>query len=333
MYSEYQMRLSDALDKFLSRSPKSAKNLRQLTPTEFELITILSKLYRDMNTLLTQLITIRTLIYAMHDKQLYAIHVNICRIIESITKQRDKIYATKATFTMLCPSPFELKAIQDIITKTQTRLEFLEQTIIPENLLLTPIYDYLQIKSIDFKTEIKSRFTTQQELIDAMHNKDILSAYVTEILNITSQDQNESAYKERLNRYLHAREAKEHSLSEQYEQHDAENKRMNMLKDYMTNFQSAIYSSISSLRENIIIGIKDKGLRSFVNANGRTSPMLLCCYMNGDRPIYKYVTVDGKITEHLTYRCSFKDKTQAEQVKTTCSAQYPKRLFDIIVPM
>ena len=53
----------------------------------------------------------------------------------------------------------------------------------------------------------------------------------------------------------------------------------------------------------------------------------------GDKPICKYVTVDGKITEHLTHRCSFKTKTQAEQVKTTCSAQYPKRLFDIIVPM
>ena len=333
MYSEYQMKLSDALDKFLSRSPTSSKPLRTLTPAEFEIVATMSKLYRDMNTLLTQLITIRTLITAINDKPLWTINGNICRIIHSVTKQRDKIHATKAIFAVICPTPFEIKAIEELISKSVTRIEFLEQTIIPENLILTPIYDYLQVKNLTFKEEIKTRFTTQTALIDAMHDKETLTAYVTEIMNTIFQTPNANAYQARLDQYLHARDMKNNTLSEQYEQRDIENQRIAMLRDYMTNFQSAIYASISSLHENIVIGIREKGLRSFVNANGRKSPMLLCCYMNGDRPVYKYVTIDGKITEHLTHRCSFKTKTQAEQVKTTCSAQYPKRLFDIIVPM
>ena len=333
MYSEYQMRLSDALDKFLSRSSTSSKPLRTLTPAEFETVATMSKLYRDMNTLLTQLITIRTIIAAINDKPLWAINGNICRIIHSVTKQRDKVHATKATFAVICPTPFEAKAIQELITKSKQRIEFLEQTIIPENLSLTPIYDYLQAKNLTFKEEIKIRFTTQSALIDAMHDKEILSAYVTEILDTTAQSADANAYQIRLNRYLHARDMKNNTLSDQYEQRDKEERRIAMLKDYMTNFQSAIYDSVISLHENILIGIREKGLRSFVNANGRTAAMLLCCYMNGDRPICKYVTVDGKITEHLTHRCSFKTKIQAEQVKTICSAQYPKRLFDIITPM
>ena len=315
MYSEYQMNLSDALDKFLSRSPTSSKPLRTLTPAEFEMVATMSKLYRDMNTLLTQLITIRTLITAINDRPLRAINGNICRIIHSVTKQRDKIHATKATFAVIRPTPFEIKAIEELINKSITRIEFLEQTIIPENLILTPIYDYLQVKNLTFKEEIKTRFTTHTALIDAMHDKETLTAY---------------AYQARLDQYLHARDMKNNTLSEQYEQRDIETRRNAMLHDYMTNFQSAIYDSVSSLHENIVIGIREKGLRSFVNVNGRKAAMLLCCYMNGDRPVYKYVTVDGKITEHLTHRCSFKTKTQAEQVKTICSAQYPKRLFDII---
>ena len=330
MYSEYQMNLSDALDKFLSRSPTSSKPLRTLTPAEFEMVATMSKLYRDMNTLLTQLITIRTLIAAMNDRPLRAINGNICRIIHSVTKQRDKIHATKATFAVICPTPFEIKAIEELINKSITRIEFLEQTIIPENLILTPIYDYLQVKNLTFKEEIKTRFTTQTALIDAMHDKETLTAYVTEIMDTIFQTPNANAYQARLDQYLHARDMKNNTLSEQYEQRDIETRRNAMLHDYMTNFQSAIYDSVSSLHENIVIGIREKGLRSFVNANGRKAAMLLCCYMNGDRPVYKYVTIDGKITEHLTHRCSFKTKTQAEQVKTICSAQYPKRLFDII---
>ena len=330
MYSEYQMRLSDALDKFLSKSPHTSKFVRKLTPEEFERITTMSKLYRDMNSLLTQLITIRTLITAIDNQSLLAVKGNICRMVDSIMKQRDKIYATKATFAVICPTPFESKAIEDLIAKSKQRIEFLEQTIIPENLRLTPIYDYLQIKNMTFKEEIKSRFVTQSELIEAMHDKEILSAYIAEILDTTAQIPNANAYQTRLSDYLSARDKRNNTLSDQYEQRDAEIKRINILKDYMTTFQSAIYSSVYSLRENILIGIKDKGLRSFINANGRDASMLLCCYMYGNKPVCKYVTTDGKLTEHLTHRCSFKTKAQTEQIKTTCATQYPTRLFDII---
>ncbi len=333
MYSEYQMKLSDALDKFLTRCSEKSKPFRTLTPAEFETVATMSKLYREMNQLLTQLITIRTIITAINDKPLWTINGNICRIIHSVMKQRDKIHATKATFATSCPTPFEKAAIDALITSSEHRIEFLEKTIIPENLILTPIYDYLQVKQLTFKEEIKTRFATQTALIDAMHDKNTLTAYVTEIITTVTQTPHKDAYKARLNQYLHVRDMKDNTASDQYERQDIENRRIAILHDYMTNFQSAIYTAVASLHENLAIGIRDKGLRSFVNANGRKSPMLLCCYIYGDKPIYKYVTVDGKLTEHLTHRCSFNTKTQAEQVKTACSAQYPKRLFDIIVPM
>lgn len=332
MYSEYQMRLSNILNKFLNKCTNTNQPIRQMNPAEFEMLSHLSKINRQINLLIMQLSAISSIIDAIDKTEMYAVKCNVWRIIQSLTHQRDKMRATKAAFATIAPNNGELTAIKDMTRSITKRIQFLETVIIPENLKLTPIYDYLEIQNRTFAEELRIRFPNYIELIDTLqHNKNALAEYIHEILTTTEQAGHKDDYKERLIQYNHAKAQKDMSAVEQQELREKENRRISILKDYMQNFQSAFYESLRNIKPNPIIGINTEiGLRKAINIYGKGSYVVLCCSVYHDRPHYQYVRANLLLSPHISDHTVFKTKTDANEACKICVQKYPTKLFDII---
>lgn len=326
------VRIDTRIYDYLNRGKVSrGKIMRNLSCEEMEWIDLLRKRGRELNALIVELITIRQLLRKMNEPKLFYISENLNRIMFSLKKQRDFAVALKNTIFSVEPYPQEIPLIKDFMTRVETRINYLRNSIIPENLELTPIKEYLEIMGVkDFTEDIYRRFGSRMNMYDAnTERNDELEQYMMDILLTVHNRGLDDKYKERLSKYIEQEDKRltQKKLEKKQEKLD---KDISLAKDGMDAFQRMFHKGIRSLKGCSTIKMGWQSVEKKLDEYGRDAYVILCCYVFNGKCVYRYVGEDHDLTNTFFKAKAFKEGFEATDIMAELEKKYPEKVFDVV---
>ena len=328
-YAKMDTRIYGYLER--AKTNRERKALRALSSDELEWINTIRKRTKDLNVLVMELITIRQLLRKMKEPKLFYITQNLNRIMFSVIKQRDFAVALKHTIATTEPLPYEIPLVKEFLTKVNTRISYLRNSVIPENLRLTPIQEYLEIVGAkDFSEDIYSRFGSGIGVFDANTDRnDELEQYMMDILLTVHEKGLDDCYRERLNSYIEQEEKRIQQKKIEAKQEKLE-KDIALSKDGMDAFQRMFHKGIRTLKGSEKIHMGFWSIEQKISEYGRDAYFVLCCYVFQGRCIYRYVGEDNNLVTTFFKAKAFKDGFEASDVMAELEKQHPEKLFDAV---
>ena len=163
--------LNQYLDR--ARQEDGAKTIRKLTADELEAIHELGKQYKEFNRVIMELLVIINVLTRLRQTELYYIVANARRIIQSLARQRNKGYVIKKALAIVKPKDDVMPEIRRFIAVSRRRMDYIRQTIIPENLDLTPIKEYVKLIGAEsFASAVYERFSEPRKSSAIMTTRD-----------------------------------------------------------------------------------------------------------------------------------------------------------------
>lgn len=327
-YVKFDTRLYGYLDR---SNAKRDRPIRNMTSEELERSDILRKRIKDMAILITEMITIRNLLRTINEPKLFYIQNNINRIMFSVVHQRDFAKSLRRAFMTVQPMPYEEPLIKDFISRVATRIDFLRGTIIPENLLLTPIQEYLEIiGEKDFTADINAKFGNRTAMFDANTGKnDEIEHYAADILLTVHEHGLDDKYRERLNRYIEMENRREEN-KKQERKAEKDRRDMELMKDGMDAFQRMFNKGIRTLKGCETIKMGFWTIEKKISEYGRDGYVLLCVYVHNNKCVYRYGGEKNDLVPTFYQARIFKDGFEATDAMAEMEKKYPDRLFDVI---
>lgn len=294
----------------------------------------LMRKYYDMNILVTEILAINRVLKRLDDQKIYAMTNNLYRVMNSLARQRDKVFVCKCAVQSLRPEPYEVEYLQQIMRDTDKRIQFIRGTILPENLELTPIKEYLELTGAkSLADDIYEKIGNRKELVEIVARAGDpdgrVDRYVAQVLETVRKAGKETAYQERIaGWYERSERIKAEKTAEEKAERDARN-----LKDaeaYMRYFRSEFNRCIRTLDGNESVGISRISLEKMLNKNGRNVWVVIRCYMYGGNPVYRYYKGGGVWKKMMFGAKVFTDEEEATEVVRRYAEEYRGQVFDVM---
>lgn len=300
------------LDKFIqsatSGDTESENTLRDVS-TDIVIMNKLRSLRREFGYLIIQLVCVVHILNRL-DIELPAKNIN--RAIGSLRKQRKFISLARDSYKKKAPSEKEITAFKALITSCEKRLDFVRQTILEENLKLTPVMEYLEIKGCSLKEDIMNHFNDIEAIINA--EDDDYAPYVEEILQTVKVNGKADAYMVRLAEYQRIEAARQKRIDE--ERNDRKNEREKAVsEDGMTIFISHFRDCLYYMRGDAVIHLAMPGLRNALQLHDRLhSWVVLVCSCWAGKPVYRYAYTSGNLANNFSSGVMFDSEAKAKKV-------------------
>ena len=302
---------------------------RRLSADELEWINTIRVLNKEINVLIVEMITVREVLEAINEPKIFYVSQNFRRIIFSLIRQRDFMSALRHTIMSTIPKPEEIPDILNSLKKIRERIIFLRKTVIPENLQLTPIQEYVEIiGDQDFIDDIRRRFDNTFSMYEANTGKnEEIKTYAADILLTVHDKGLDDRYKARLQKYIEA-EDNRIKKAKLEKQKAMEEKDILTAKYGMEDFREMFYEGLRTLNGNDKIMMSSTSVYAKIK-NGRNVFVILCCYTFHRKAIYRYVGMNNEIVKKFSSARIFKDKSEAYDVLSEMEKAYPSKIFDV----
>ena len=163
--------INDYLDRSRALSPLTT--LREMSDVESGVLGAIDKQKKELSKLLMELITISQLLKRF-TIQVVGTHYLVCNMenmSRSVRKQRDKLMLVRKFFLYVKPSANELMSIRVMIEEISKRIRHIRVHVVPGNLELTPIKEYMEIKGIkSFTDDIYAYYGSSKAVYEASIN-------------------------------------------------------------------------------------------------------------------------------------------------------------------
>ena len=301
---------------------------RKLSSDDFAVLMELKNTQHEFNSLVTELIVIRRILELIGDSKLYPIICNLNRVIFSLMKQRDKGVVVKYTYSTVPPLPYEVGYVKKFITDARKRTTFIRNAIVPENLELTPIKEYLEVtgKNTLFQ-DIREKIGDHKAMFGATREQ--LDSYAGDILKIITEAGLMDSYKERLDAYNKRNEERARVIKEE-KQREATAEKHEMAEQIMERYQYLFNRSMRTLGACEEIGIKTGSVAAKLDVHGRNSWMVIRCDICNRGPRFRYYT--GRKTWEKSFCSSavYKEEKEAEEIAEKYRQQNPDKVYDVV---
>lgn len=315
----------------LSKKVRDAKP-RAITGEDLEVICMLRQRAHEMNVLIADVITVAKVLRRMKDKRVYAITNNLFRVVMSLQRQRDKVYATLRCFKVLKPEPYEMEYIRKLNSAVVKRVKFLREKILPENIALTPIAEYLEAVGSaslteDIFREVGSR-KKLAELFEEGTQESELDRYVERILAVVAGTGKGDAYKERIAKW-YARSERLHAERVAEQELERNERRLEEAEAGLREFREAFQRAISTLEGRTDIGLAQQTMEKLLLKH-RGKWMLLRCESRSGRVMRRYYTEKGEWSQKCWHAKAFTEESECLQVLAEVKAAEPWKAYDAV---
>lgn len=316
------------LHKYLDRS--THRPARQLSSEETATVLELRQLEKNINVCVTEIILIKHLINHLKIRDLFWVVNNFERIATSLIKQRRLVSAARLGMMALAPDEDEAKAIARLKPDIEERIRYLNSIPIPENILLTPIHEYVELSGEkSFADIIRKKYPTAKEMVQLHENIQEIDAVVNEIVTKLKEVGKENDYVERLNNYIAISERKKASLKAEKERE----RRKEELKESQNGifmFTNQFFEGIRTLKGNKDIGLSLASISRHMAEGHRGKFCVLCCGLVNGRLIYRYVKDDGSLLQRFTDVGIYDSYDIANTAISRFKERWPTRAFEAV---
>ena len=330
--SVYNPHIDIVLDKFLEKAKhKKEHKCRSLSPDETCTFGNFRELYREFNILITETIAVVNVMKKINEEEFTALIFNLFRIMNSLTKQRDKAYVVCMSFSEIKPNTAELSAILSFYKSCQTRLDYIRNKALHYNYELTPIEEYLSLKNCSLLDDMYSFFGSRRAIVEAgKEDACEMDKYTANILTVVKEAGLRDKYRGRLEVYL-LRSNDIHSKAVAEKMENDLKKARDIADAGLFYFESKFNKCVRLLEGCEEIGFSRNAFSEMVINNGRSSLVILCCYSYHNRFIYRYISVDNSFVPRLCNARVFgeHERSEAEKIVEELSAKHPDRAYDI----
>ena len=322
--------LNQYLDR--ARQEDGAKTIRKLTADELEAIHELGKQYKEFNRVIMELLVIINVLTRLRQTELYYIVANARRIIQSLARQRNKGYVIKKALAIVKPKDDVMPEIRRFIAVSRRRMDYIRQTIIPENLDLTPIKEYVKLIGAEsFASAVYERFSEPRRIYAITSKEDAaaMDAYVDEMIETVRKGGMEQAYKERIQVYIRrADEIAEKREEEKRREKDEE--RMRLAEEGMMLFYRMFNNGVFTLKGDDRIKMGPEALLRAIDKFGRHSFCVLVCYRHSGKYVYHYLNERNEETLWFGKAWFYPNEAQAKEAMEAARKRYPKKQYDVV---
>ena len=285
--------VNDYLDRSRAMSPLTT--LREMTDVESAALGAIENQRKELNKLLMEIITISSLIKRF-TIQVVGTNYLVCNMVNmgrSVKKQRDKLSLIRTFFLHVQPTANELMAIRVMIEETKKRIIHIRTHVIPGNLELTPVKEYMEIKGIDsFTDDMYAFFGNSKAIYEASQNGEE-DKYADMIYQTVAKAGKLGGAAERLEGFVDSEKARvykqrlENSRFKIRQKHDA-------ATNGMTIFTRNLYRCVRTLEASKPFGISGKAVIEKFAQERVNQCIILCCYeLHDGHFVYRYINQEG----------------------------------------
>ena len=325
---------SYSLDGYLDIGMKMAEGKRwNVNAEDVELMLEMRTRAQDMNVLIADVLTVTMVLKRLGDKRVYAITNNLFRVVMSLQRQRDKVYATLACFKRLKPEEYERKFISDLCSACVKRVKFIREKILPENISLTPIEEYLELAGSESLTDdIFKTVGGRQKLAELMKDgkqDDAMEAYAAHILDVVAKAGKADVYQGRIAKW-YARSERIRSDREkelETEKHEAE---LEKAEEALGQFREALRYAVRELTGRDDAGCPKQTLEKRLAQGARGKWVLLRCETVYWKQTRRYYTEKGDWNARFLHAKLFASEREAQAVLEAEKAANPWKAYDCV---
>lgn len=314
---------------FLKRTAKREGKIRELSPEEFGMLMEIRATVKDMTFIRTQIIFITQVIRSREIRELDWIVQNFFRITGSLKKQQELLKAMSASFSRVKPDDREMGGIRQAIRHAKERIAFLDNTVIPENITLTPIKDYVDIIGLDgYRNELRAWFPTSKALFDSQFDES-MDKYIAHVFDTLAQTGSKETYRERLDHYI--RIAEERKARDKAEK-DAERLALALSESEngMSLFRDLFFKGIRNLETIDKIGLSKQAIHQHMAQGHRGKFCVLCCGYYQGHLSFRYMTKGGDRNPTFAGCGIYETFPDAVQAIKGFQTAYPDKVFEAV---
>ena len=285
--------INDYLDRSRALSPLTT--LREMSDVESGVLGAIDKQKKELSKLLMELITISQLLKRF-TIQVVGTHYLVCNMenmSRSVRKQRDKLMLVRKFFLYVKPSANELMSIRVMIEEISKRIRHIRVHVVPGNLELTPIKEYMEIKGIkSFTDDIYAYYGSSKAVYEASINDQHVT-YADMIFETVAKAGKLGGAAERLAGFVDSEKARvykqrqENTAFKIRQKHDA-------ATNGMTLFTQNLYRCVRTLEASKPYGITGRAVSEKFSRNIPDECIILCCYeLKGGHFVFRYINAEG----------------------------------------
>lgn len=314
------------VDDFIKRSKKQIDKLRQQDSDEIDICMDIRRVNKSANLCMTELLFVKEVIKRFNYHDLYYVVMNFERIINSVHKQRNFMYALFCAISRTKPSEEEKNAIKSTISKFYKRIAFIHEVPIQENIKLTPIQEYLDIiGETNFMEEIREIMPTGKEIFESMTNGS-MDRLISSMLTTLKNEGKDELYKGRLSEYTKMiRERCEKEKEEREKERTANAK--SEAENGIGLFIELFCRGIRNLKTETSIHLTERSIREHLNAGHRGKFCILCCGYRNGKIMYRYVANGQNIVPRFGNVSLYESIDDANREIASLINAYPDRAF------
>ena len=322
-----------SLEGYISLADKRGDGTpRAITAEDLEVICLLRTRYQDMNVLIADVLTVSKVLKRLGDKRVFAITNNLFRIVNSLHRQRNLVYATLKCFKKLKPEAYEMGYIRDLCDAVAERVKFLREKILPENISLTPIAEYLEESgSVSLTDDVFKQVGNRQRLAELMRSgehDEAIERYVAHILEVVERAGTGKRYEERVAKW-YARSEKIRAAKEA-EQELAQNERdLQLAEDGLRQFRQAFLSGVDKVEGRDDIGLPQQTLEKVI-LRGRGKWVILRCEHKYGKLMKRYYTEKGDWNKRGFNAKAFAGEDECRQALGVLRRAEPWKAYDMV---
>ena len=305
---------------------------RAITAEDLETICMLRGRYQDMNVLIADVLTVTMVLKRIGDRRVFAITNNLFRIVMSLQRQRDKVWAVLACFKKLKPEPYEMEFIRELCEAVTKRIRFLRERILPENISLTPIVEYLEaVGSESLTDDVFKQVGNRQQLAELMRTGKqdaAMDEYVAHILEVVERAGTGHKYEARVAKW-YARAERIHAAKEAEAERERNERDLELAEEGLAQFRNAFTRAIENLEGRDDIGLPQMTLEKVV-LKSRGQWLLLRCEHKHGKVMKRYYTEKGEWSPKCFHAKAFAKEGECRRVLEAEKAQEPWKAYDAV---
>lgn len=249
----------------------------------------------------------------------------------SLRKQRDFIVGLKMAFYSARPTDEEFIGIKYALSSAQKRIDYIRSIVLPINLSLTPLKEYLEIcGKHELRDDFYEWFGDVKGIVESTKNDDLaeFDRYVEHIINTLSKAGKAHIYEDRLHKYVQER-------SEAYVEGKKKQKELKQFIEYeqavdeMMSFCRMFSRSVEFLESNRAIRMGAKAIKQKISKYGVNCFFVLCCYIYCGRRVYRYLGENGQLVKAFFEACVFESEVEATKAKDQARIVHPEKVFEV----
>lgn len=312
------------LNYYLNKCKSETDKRRPLEPEECLLVDKLGAIRKEMGILIAEILTIVAVLRFFTDPNLRFVIRNLDAMVGSLKKQRDLASRIRMTYLSLKPNEREHRDIEITLTRFEKRISYLRSMVIPSNLKMTPLNDYLEINGrLEMRDDIHDWLGDIYDIIETNESGEV-SFYAEHIINTLSQAGRQDSYKELLSKYAEEREGSEKDKKASKQAMDYE-KATEGLMHFCSLFNDAKFN----IKNNDSINFSINMLEQMIAKHGIDCYFVLCCGIYRAKPVYRYLGDGDQLVNVFSRAHAFRSEAAATKARDRVAVKYPDKAFGV----